>query len=181
MHGPTPVVLGHAGWVVGDERVQSSGTSPAGRYSLPSAFGLSSDPGAALPYRRVDGNDWWPYEPRDPATYNIYQAHKDSASHWRTDFSERLASYPGQYDYAAVVGFNLPTGVHYSAARHQRVARHPAETRLGGGIFLHVRGAGATAGCVAMDRVHVQWLLRWLRPASHPQVVMGPYDYVLTL
>ena len=77
-HGPLPVVLGYAGWVIAADRVQSSGTSPAGRFTLPAAFGLDPDPGAALPYSRVDGNDWWPYEPRDPATYNIYQFHKDA-------------------------------------------------------------------------------------------------------
>jgi hypothetical protein len=29
--------------------------------------------------------------------------------------------------------------------------------------------------------VHVQWLLQWLDPAKNPQVVMGPYNYVLRL
>jgi hypothetical protein len=32
-----------------------------------------------------------------------------------------------------------------------------------------------------MARVHMQWLLRWLDPEKHPQVVMGPYRYVLRL
>jgi L,D-peptidoglycan transpeptidase YkuD (ErfK/YbiS/YcfS/YnhG family) len=181
MHGPLPVVLGYAGWVIAQDRVQSSGTSPAGRFTLPAAFGLSPDPGTALPYSKVDGNDWWPYEPRDPATYNVYQFHKNSQTSWRADYSEHLASYPVQYEYAIVAGFNLPSGIYYSPKRHQRVARHPADTHIGGGIFLHVRGSGSTAGCIAMDKVHVQWLLRWLRPAQHPEVVMGPYDYVLTL
>jgi L,D-peptidoglycan transpeptidase YkuD (ErfK/YbiS/YcfS/YnhG family) len=181
VHGPLPVVLGYAGWVIADQRVQSTGTTPAGRFTLPSAFGLAADPGTALPYRRVDGNDWWPYEPRDPATYNIYQGHRDSHSHWRPDFSEQLADYPGQYDYAAVIGFNLPHGIHYSPKRHQWIARDRARIHRGGGIFLHVRGSGTTAGCVAMDRADMAWLLRWLDPGRHPQVVMGPYDYVLTL
>lgn len=181
LHGPLPIVLGYAGWVPGDQRIQSTGTSPAGRFGLPSAFGILPDPGTRLHYNHVDGNDWWPYEPRDPATYNIYQFHRDSDSHWRPDYSEHLADYQTQYGYAVVVGFNLPKGVHYSPQRHQRVATKPADTRRGGGIFLHVRGSGYTAGCIAMAQVHVQWLLRWLDPAKHPQVVMGPYDYVLRL
>ncbi len=32
-----------------------------------------------------------------------------------------------------------------------------------------------------MAKENVEWLLRWLGPAKHPQVVMGPYRYVLTL
>jgi L,D-peptidoglycan transpeptidase YkuD (ErfK/YbiS/YcfS/YnhG family) len=180
-HGPLQVVLGYAGWVVAARRVQSTGTSPAGRFTLPFAFGLRTNPGTRLVYHHVDGNDWWPYEPHDPATYNIYEFHKDPHSHWRPDFAEHLSHYPGQYDAAIVVGFNLPHGVHYSARRHQRVARRPADTGLGGGIFLHVKRTAATEGCVAMRSTHVQWLLRWLDPAKHPEDVMGPYQYVLHL
>lgn len=181
VHGPLQVVLGYSGWVIADQRVQSSGTTPAGRFGLPAAFGVLADPGTALGYRHVDSSDWWPYEPRDPATYNIYQEHKDGQSTWRADYAEHLADYPDQYAYAAVIGFNLPRGVHYDPKRHQRVAAHPADTSLGGGIFLHVRGSGSTAGCVAAAKEHIAWLLRWLAPARHPQIVMGQYDYVLTL
>jgi L,D-peptidoglycan transpeptidase YkuD (ErfK/YbiS/YcfS/YnhG family) len=181
VHGPLPVVLGYAGWVRAADRVQSTGTSPAGRFRLPLGFGNLPNPGTALRYHHVDDNDWWPYEPRDPATYNIYEFHKASSSHWRPDYAEHLTDYQSQYAYAVVVGFNLPKGVHYSAKRDQRVADQPADTKRGGGIFLHVRGAGNTAGCIAMAKTHVEWLLRWLDPAKHPQVVMGPYDYVLTL
>lgn len=181
VRGPLPIVLGYAGWVVADRRIQSTGTSPAGRFALPFAFGGHPDPGTTLRYHRVDGNDWWPYEPRDPATYNVYQFGKDRRSHWRADYSEHLAAYPVQYAYAIVVGFNLPSGIHYSLKRNQRVADHRSDTRRGGGIFLHVRATPTTAGCIAMTSANVQWLLRWLTPASHPQVVMGPYDYVLHL
>ena len=181
LHGPVPVVIGYSGWVPAAQRLQNTGTTPAGRFGLPSAFGILAKPSTRMPYNHVDGNDWWPYEPRDPATYNIYQYHRDSSSHWRADFAEHLADYQTQYAYALVVGFNLPTGVHYSPERHQRVATVPADTKLGGGIFLHVRGSGFTAGCVAMDQVHMEWLLQWLDPAKYPQVVMGPYNYVLRL
>ena len=78
--------------------------------------------GARLDYRRVDGDDWWPYEPRDPATYNVYQFHKAQRTHWRHDKAEHLDSYTTQYGYAIVVGFNLPGRIHYSAARRQWVA-----------------------------------------------------------
>jgi L,D-peptidoglycan transpeptidase YkuD (ErfK/YbiS/YcfS/YnhG family) len=181
VHGPVSIVLGYNGWVIADRRIQSTGTTPAGRFGLPSAFGLLADPGTAMRYRQVDDSDWWPYEPRDPVTYNIYEYHRDRNSHWRVGYAEHLADYATQYAYAIVVGFNLPQGVHYSAKRNQRVATVHADTRRGGGIFLHVRGSGYTAGCVAMDQADVEWLLKWLDPDQHPQVVMGPYDYVLTL
>jgi L,D-peptidoglycan transpeptidase YkuD (ErfK/YbiS/YcfS/YnhG family) len=180
VHGPVPVVLGAAGWVAAADRAQSSGTTPAGVFRLPFAFGRLADPGTAVHYRRFDANDWWPYEPRDPATYNIYQPRKAPASHWRTDYAEHLTDYQAQYAYAVVVGFNLPSGVHYSARRGQRVATDVADTSLGGGIFLHVAGNGPTAGCVAMPRVQVRWLLRWLNPQRSPRVAMGPHDFLVS-
>jgi L,D-peptidoglycan transpeptidase YkuD (ErfK/YbiS/YcfS/YnhG family) len=180
-HGPVPVVIGYGGWVVAGERRQSTGTTPAGRFTLPAAFGRLPDPGTQLRYRRVDGNDWWPYEPRDPATYNIYQRHRAPRTDWRRGFAEHLVGYPRQYSLALVVGFNLPSGVHYSRTRRQWVATSPADTKRGGGIFLHVRGDGQTAGCVAMSRPEMRWLLRWLRPAAAPRVVMGPRRYVHAL
>ncbi len=162
------------------------GDSPPGRRQ-PAASGCPppSDgwptPARGIPYRRVDGNDWWPYEPRDPATYNVYQTHRAARTDWRPTFAEHLDSFTTQYQYAIEVGFNLPGGVHYSPARRQLVATRQADTRRGGGIFLHVRGAGLTAGCVAMDRVDLRWLLTWLRPTAHPRLVMGPHSYIVGL
>ncbi len=102
--GPVAVVVGFNGWVKGAQRRQSTGTTPAGKFRLPFAFGRLSDPGTPVEYRRFDANDWWPYEPRDPATYNVYQHHKAATSQWRRDYSEHLADYPGQYAYALAVG-----------------------------------------------------------------------------
>jgi L,D-peptidoglycan transpeptidase YkuD (ErfK/YbiS/YcfS/YnhG family) len=181
VRGPVRAVVGYNGWVVAADRVQSTGTTPAGRFGIPYAFGRKPDPGAELQYRHVDGNDWWPYEPRDPATYNVYQRHKAKNTHWRSGKSEHLDSYTKQYGYALVVGFNLPKDISYSPARKQWVAAQRADTERGGGIFLHVRGDGFTAGCVAMSRKNMRWLLRWVKPRAHARVVMGPHDYIVRL
>jgi L,D-peptidoglycan transpeptidase YkuD (ErfK/YbiS/YcfS/YnhG family) len=126
----------------------------------------------------VDGNDVWPYEPRDPATYNIYQPHKARGSHWRSDYMERLSHYTREYAYALVIGFNLPGGVHWSPGRKQYVARTHADTRRGGGIFLHVQQHKYTAGCVAGPLGDIRWLVRWLDPRRSPRIVMGPTAWV---
>jgi L,D-peptidoglycan transpeptidase YkuD (ErfK/YbiS/YcfS/YnhG family) len=127
----------------------------------------------------VDGDDVWPYEPRDPTTYNIYQPFQARGSRWRPDYRERLADYRYEYAYAVVVGFNLPRGVHWSSRRHQYVAREPADTRRGGGIFLHVQRSRHTAGCVAGPLRDVRWLVRWLDPRLHPRIVMGPRRWLV--
>ncbi|WP_343065140.1 L,D-transpeptidase family protein [Nocardioides mesophilus] len=178
VRGPVTVRLGWNGWVPAGKRRQNTGTTPAGSFAMPDAFGNRADPGAKLPYEHADGDDVWPYEPRDPATYNIYQPSQASTSHWRTDYRERLASYGYEYAYAVVLGFNLPGGVHWSSKRRQYVARRPADTARGGGIFLHVQRSTYTAGCVAGPLRDLRWLVRWLDPARQPRIVMGPTGWV---
>jgi L,D-peptidoglycan transpeptidase YkuD (ErfK/YbiS/YcfS/YnhG family) len=178
VRGPVRVRLGWNGWVPAGKRRQSTGTTPAGRFAMRYAFGNRADPGTALRYRHVDRDDVWPYEPRDPETYNIYQPYRSATSRWRADYQERLASYGYEYAYAVVLGFNLPRGVHWSQQRRQYVAREPADTRRGGGIFLHVQRSRNTAGCVAGPIDDIRWTVRWLDPAMRPRIVMGPTGYV---
>ena len=179
--GPFPAVIGWNGWTPAKRRQQNTGTTPAGNFALPRAFGALADPGTAVPYERFDANDYWPTEPRDPATYNIYQRWKSRTSHWRPNYVERLWDYRTAYAYAAVIGFNPAAGVHYSAERHQWVATDPADTSRGGAIFLHARTGSATAGCVAVDKLVMSRLLRWLDPTASPRIVMGPRSYVQRL
>lgn len=178
VRGPVHVSLGYNGWVRAQKRRQSTGTTPAGSFSMRYAFGTRRDPGTALDYRRVDGNDFWPYEPRDPATYNIYQPHKARTTHWRTGYVEHLADFQAEYAYSVVLGYNLPRGVSWSPTRRQWVARKPADTRRGGGIFLHVKQQRFTAGCVSGPLRDIRWIVRWLDPARNPRIVMGPRAWV---
>ncbi len=178
VRGPVRVSLGWNGWVPAQKRRQSTGTTPAGSFSLRYAFGTRRDPGTDLRYRRVDGNDYWPYEPRDPATYNIYQPRKARTTRWRSGYVERLADYGYEYAYSVVLGYNLPRGVHWSKKRRQWVARTPADTDRGGGIFLHVKKNRYTAGCVSGPIRDVRWIVRWLDPGLNPRIVMGPRAWV---
>ena len=178
VRGPVRVSLGWNGWVRARHRRQSTGTTPAGSFAIRSAFGTRRDPGTRLEYRHVDGDDYWPYEPRDPATYNILQPSKAPATRWRDGYAEQLADYGYEYAYSLVLGFNLPGGVHWSDRRQQYVARRPADTERGGGIFLHVKQNRYTAGCVSAPLRHVRWLVRWLDPAANPRIVMGPRRFV---
>jgi len=177
--GPVPARIGWNGWVVGGQRRQSTGTTPAGVYELPRAFGLREPPGVALPYHRVQPGNWWPYDPRDASTYNVMQWRRRASTSWRTTWAEHLATYRPEYRYAVVVDFNLPSGVH-RAPSGERVATHPADTRRGGGIFVHVNGSGATAGCVSIAAPQMRWLVRWLEPTAVPTIAMGPRAWLLT-
>ena len=170
---PMAARLGSHGFAALGRRRQHSGETPSGTYPLPRAFGAASDPGTALPYRQFDRNDWWPYDPRDPRTYNVEQYQgRSAATQWRKSWAEHLSHFQDQYEYAVVLNYNLPSGLYTSG--DQRFASNPANTAAGGGIFLHVNGPGSTAGCVSVGRKAMRKILRWLDPTKHPVIVMAP-------
>jgi len=173
---PIPARVGWNGVRREANRKQNTGTTPAGTFGLLRGFGLAKPSGVDLPYRRVDENDWWPYDPTDPKTYNVLQPHRVKHAQWRTDWAERLKSYGAQYRYAVVLDYNLPSGITWRDG--QRVARTTADTSAGGGIFLHVSGSGATAGCVSIARDRMRQVLKWLDPAKDPVIVIGPRDVI---
>jgi L,D-peptidoglycan transpeptidase YkuD (ErfK/YbiS/YcfS/YnhG family) len=173
---PMAARIGYGGWAWAARRVQDTGTTPAGTFPLTEAFGLGADPGAKLPYRRVGKNDYWAGDRRDPRTYNLWEPAAVSGRTWRTGQSERLSSYPVQYEFAVVVDFNRPAPptVVWNAAHHEYVTSRPAVAGRGSAIFLHVNGRGSTAGCVSVTRAHLIGILHWLDPARHPRIVMAP-------
>lgn len=169
----TPAFLGYGGLAPADRRRQGTGTTPAGTFAVVNAFGRSADPGTELPYRRVDRDDAWTYNPRVPATYNLFQ---DAPVSWSSygNYVEMLWSYGRQYDYVTVLDYNLPEGEVTRNARGVRRTDSPADTRAGGGIFLHVSKGEPTAGCIAVARPTMKSILQWLDPAKDPVLVVGP-------
>lgn len=163
--------FGYGGMVRGDRRRQGTGTTPTGIYEILTAFGRKPDPGTALDYRRVDRDDAWTYNPRVPRTYNIYQ---DVDRSWESygKYVEELWDMGMQYDYVAVLDYNLPPGAITTNARGVRVTDQPADTRRGGGIFLHVDNGKKTAGCISVEKSVMRSLLTWLDPKESPVIVI---------
>ena len=168
----TTAFLGRHGLVQGSQRRQSTGTTPMGTYALNAAFGRLPDPGGKLPYIRIDRNDAWTYNPRDPSTYNLFQSVDRSWASYG-GYVEHLWQLGPQYDYVVTTGFNEPTGKITKSKDGVRRATNPSDTRRGGGIFLHVSKGEPTVGCVSMPRFDMLRLVRWLDPAAHPKVVIG--------
>ncbi len=177
--GPWSARVGWNGMARAAQRRQDSGTTPAGTFRTRYGFGSAKDPGSGLAYRRFDRSDWWVYDPRDPRTYNVWEPFRSGRAQWRRGWAEHLWDWAGrQYRYGVVLSYNLPSGVHWSPSLRQRVATGTADTRGGGGIFLHVKGSGATAGCVAVARERMRTLLRWLDSSRRPRVVIGPLSAI---
>jgi L,D-peptidoglycan transpeptidase YkuD (ErfK/YbiS/YcfS/YnhG family) len=150
-YGPTPAWVGSAG--VGATR-EGLNRTPAGTYGLSEAFGTAADPGTTLPYRRVDGNDWWVSDTRS-AAYNTYRRCRPGTCPFNEAAGERLA-IPA-YANAVVINYN----------------RNPVVRGAGSAFFLHVSSNRPTAGCVAIGAVHLQRVLRLLTPGLRPVISIG--------
>jgi L,D-peptidoglycan transpeptidase YkuD (ErfK/YbiS/YcfS/YnhG family) len=53
------------------------------------------------------------------------------------------------------------------------VAGFPWTAGRGSGIFLHVQIGKATSGCISLRRPALLRVLRWLDPASKPEISIG--------
>jgi L,D-peptidoglycan transpeptidase YkuD (ErfK/YbiS/YcfS/YnhG family) len=157
---------GYGGLVAGHRRVQGTGTTPLGTWGLLSVFGTHRPRHAGLPdaggldYRRIRPGDHWVQDNASPH-YNRYRNHRQGGFRWwlpasHPDASERLTDYARQYEWSIVTGFNL------DQVRHR-----------GAGIFLHVNGRGATAGCVSAPRPFLRALVRRLDPDAAPVIAIG--------
>ncbi|MBY3552170.1 hypothetical protein HGI15_01935 [Modestobacter lapidis] len=150
--GPVPARLGSSGVGAASE---SSTRTPAGTFGLTEAFGRAGDPGTALPYRVVDGDDWWVSDIGSPR-YNQYAQCAPGACDFDESTSEHLAAMGAVYDHAVVIDYN-------------RDGRPGA----GSAFFLHVANGAPTAGCVAIDRGSLAAVLRWLDPSARPVIAIG--------
>lgn len=150
--------VGSNGVTDGATRRQSTYTTPTGTYTMTEGFGVEAG-GTAMPCTVVGSTHWWVQDP-ESKFYN--QMHTEAGA----DFpltesgergSEHLINYPTQYAKALVINFN----------------RWPAVPGRGAGIFLHVNGNGATAGCVSVPRSTMDRIMSWVTPASHPRIAIG--------
>jgi L,D-peptidoglycan transpeptidase YkuD (ErfK/YbiS/YcfS/YnhG family) len=171
-----PARNGYAGWAQASRRIQDTGTTPWGTFSITDAFGLKANPGTKIRYLKADGDDYWVGDAQDPQTYNLVQPSLSAKRTWRTSEAEKLSTYPTQYEYAAVIDFNRPdpTTVTWNATLGENVTSRPANVAIGSAIFLHINGAGSTAGCVSLARANLLSVLKWLDPARKPRIVMAP-------
>jgi L,D-peptidoglycan transpeptidase YkuD (ErfK/YbiS/YcfS/YnhG family) len=153
--------IGYGGLVAPHRRHQGTGTTPLGTVRLISAFGRH--PKAAgwdLPYRRIRKGDYW-VEDNGSRFYNRYRNKSQGGFRWwlrpsAENSSERLRDFPVQYEYSIVTSYNR------AQVRHR-----------GAGIFLHVNGSGATAGCVSAPRPFIRQLMQRLDPDQHPVMAVG--------
>jgi L,D-peptidoglycan transpeptidase YkuD (ErfK/YbiS/YcfS/YnhG family) len=153
--------IGYGGLVPAAKRRQGTGTTPVGTFTITESFGNKGDPGTRLPYHMVRSGDYW-VEDNASRYYNYRRNKSQGGFRWwlpasNVNGSEHLPSFRTQYAYSIVMNFNRP---------------HPVRYR-GAGIFLHVNGRGATAGCVGAPEWFVKGVLTRLDPARRPRIAVG--------
>ncbi len=128
--------IGYGGVTPAATRRQDTGTTPSGVFTVKDAFGIKSSPWTELAWRNVGPNSYWVLDSKS----RYYNQWRDGAlGGFNKQNSEHLITYPGEYNYAAVIDYN----------------RSPAIKGKGGAIFLHVHGKGATAGCVSITETNM--------------------------
>ncbi|WP_433537803.1 L,D-transpeptidase family protein [Micromonospora sp. CA-249363] len=138
-----------------DSHVEGVPTTPTGVYGIGSTmYGVHANPGVKYSYHRLVADDYWDENPSSP-TYNSFVHGTNPGG-----YSEALWQTVPQYNYFAVINYNIPVR-----------AATPAR---GSGIFLHVMGSGGTAGCVSLTQSDLLRVLEWLAPDASPRIVMAP-------
>ena len=118
-----------------DDRHEGDKTTPIGSFPILHAFGIASNPGTTMQYRKITRNSYWSGE------YSTYNQWVESPRHVE---GEHLIDYY-QYKYAMAIGFN----------------RNPTVYKKGAAIFLHCKSYDHwhTAGCVGVEEKVMKKLL----------------------
>lgn len=166
---PFPVVLGINGlaWGVGLQDYRSEGKakvegdkkSPAGIFSLSSAFGYRSGEESGvlhMPYQQITVETRC-IEDSKSAYYNQIVEENNIKPDWES--ADRMAREDNLYSWGIFIDHNTAQ-----------------EAESGSCIFMHVwRGPDqGTLGCTAMDQYKLQELIFWLRSSKNPLLVQLP-------
>ena len=135
--------LGKNGFTT-DKR-EGDGATPTGVFNFGRAFGIADNPGSFLPYTKVSPNDVWVDDPGSKY-YNQWARADFPDADWKS--AERLAAYTNVYEYAISIDYNV----------------NPVIPGKGSAIFLHVAGTGPTAGCIAVPKAAMVYLLGFIKP-----------------
>ncbi|MFD3518715.1 L,D-transpeptidase [Streptomyces sp. NPDC058657] len=153
--GSAAARFGANGLAEGATRRQGTSTTPTGLYGLPYAFGLAAPPpGTRMAYRRIGPRSWWC---QDNASHAYNRWVEGLPRDCRPSEAEKLDTYATQYAHALLVDFNY----------------HEPVRGRGAGIFLHVNGRAATAGCVSVPAEAMRRILAWADPARWPHLAVG--------
>ena len=171
--GPAiPIVVGRKGlgWgrglnpapdLPGPVKKEGDKKSPAGVFSLSSAFGLAApgqSKGIKLPYVQLTSGIECVDDEKSTHYNSIVDRGGISQPDWNS--SEKMREVGAQYQWGVVVDHNAD----------------PREPGSGSCVFIHIwhDSATGTTGCTAMALDKIETILPWLDPSARPVLVQLP-------
>lgn len=138
---------GHNGMSV-DKR-EGDRRTPVGTFGFAEAFGILPDPGSVIPYKKVDGHDFW-VDDSSSRYYNQMVSTRQVVPDWNS--AEALAKVVPSYHYVLALDYNTVNPV-------------PGK---GSAIFLHGIHPEKTwtEGCIAIPEERVKQLLQELKAGA---------------
>ena len=138
------------------QKREGDNKTPAGLYSFTLAFGLKTDPGAFLNYRKITENDYWIDDINSPY-YNTWVNSSDTPGDYT---SEKLIEHDISYNYALNINYNPD-----------------CTPGLGSAVFLHCyNGSGSTTGCIAIPEKNMKTLVKEVDSSTHILIVPKEED-----
>lgn len=161
--GPWPAWLAQRG--ISERKREGDRRTPSGAFGIQGTmYGVAPNPGVRYRYRRIVCGDWWVEDPSSPH-YNRFRHVRCGTTPPFRVVSEDMSRSPEAYRYLAVIDYNTD----------------PVVPGRGSGIFLHVSRGNPTIGCVSLPEGRLLTILRWLRPAKEPLIVIGTRRTIRTL
>ena len=141
----TPGFIGKNGLCLDADHQEGCAQTPIGVYHFNKAFGISPDPGCAIPYIQVDENIYWSGDPE--RQYNRMVDIRD-VPELDMENSEHIVDYEYHYRYCLNIGFN-----------------ENGTPGRGSAIFLHCFGPQKpwTGGCVAVPENIMKMIMQNVR------------------
>jgi len=156
--GPWPAVIGRNGLAPSGEKREGDGRTPSGIYAIGTAFGAAEKFDTGLAYQQTTDDDIW-IDDSASIQYNRWVKLPTDATSY-----EKMRRDDGLYDLGAVIEYNTD----------------PVAPGYGSAIFIHIwrdNGQKPTAGCVALERKHLQDLLKWLKKTHSPAILIQ-YNHI---
>lgn len=149
-----PVVVGKNGMT--KDKKEGDLKSPAGTFSLGSAFGFHPKSSLKFPYFQIISTIVAVDDP-DSSYYNTIVDESITDCDWKS--GEKMAQEP-LYELGLVINYNTPNPV----------------KGAGSAIFMHIwrSPTHGTSGCTAMSLENLDKLLYWLDPKASPILIQYP-------
>lgn len=144
----SPAYVGKNGLCLDADHAEGCAQTPIGTYKFNAAFGISADPGCALPYTQVTDDTYWSGDDRDGMHYNEMVSLKDYPV-LNMENSEHIIDYEYQYRYCLNISFN-----------------EEGTPGRGSAIFLHCLGPVKpyTGGCVSVPENIMKMIMQEVDP-----------------